>query len=297
MKIDTHQHFWHYDAQAYGWIRDDMPALQQDRLPQDVWPAMQATGVDAVVAVQARSSAQETAFLLELAQVHPQILGVVGWTDLCAPQVAEALDAYADQPLLKGFRHVLQDEPQLQALLRNPDFHRGLQALQARGLVYDVLVYDHQLSAVLEFCGHHDEHHLVLDHLGKPCIRDWARPEVPSRWLACMRALAAMPHVLCKLSGLVTEAHISPGNAVPAQDAKIMLECFDRALELFGPHRLLYGSDWPVCQLAAPYSAVHSLAQRWANTRLTRQEQDAFWGGNAQRCYRLHARAAAPLAA
>lgn len=288
MKIDTHQHFWRYAAQDFPWISPAMPALQKDCLPVDVLPALRTAGVDAVVAVQARSCAAETDDLLALAQIHPQIVGVVGWTDLCAPQVADTLDSYAGQPLLKGFRHILQDEPQLPAFVRNPDFSRGVRALQTRGLVYDVLVFDHQMPAVLDFCGRHNAHWLVLDHVGKPCVRDWlTKAEVPSRWLACMRALAAMPHVVCKLSGLVTEGHWSDGNALQPQETKTMLECFDRALELFGPNRILYGSDWPVCQLAAPYDAVHGLAQRWANTRLTLQEQNAFWGDNAQRCYQL----------
>jgi L-fuconolactonase len=288
VKIDTHQHYWAYAAEDFPWISPAMPALQRDCQPADVLPAQQSAGVDAVVAVQARSSAAETDYLLGLAQANPQIVGVVGWTDLCAANVKDTLDSYADQPLLKGFRHILQDEPQLPALLRNPDFSRGVRAVQKCGLVYDVLVFDHQMPAVLDFCGRHNDHWLVLDHVGKPCVREWTtKKEVPTRWLACMRALAAMPHVACKLSGLVTEGHWSTGLGVQPQEYKIMLECVDRALELFGPNRILYGSDWPVCQLAAPYEAVHGLVQRWANTRLTAREQNAFWGANAQRCYDL----------
>jgi L-fuconolactonase len=288
MKIDTHQHYWRFVAQDFPWIDKHMPALQQDCLPADVLPALHSAGVDAVLAVQARSGAAETDFLLNLAQTHPHIAGVVGWTDLRAANVGETLDAYAGQPLLKGLRHILQDEPQLQAVVRDPDFSRGLKAVQQRGLVYEVLVLDRQISAVVDLCARHNTHWLVLDHLGKPCIRDWlSKAEVPSRWLASLRALAAMPHVVCKLSGLVTEGHWAGGGAVRSQDAKIMLECFDRALELFGPNRILYGSDWPVCQLAAPYEVVHGLAQRWANSRLTANEQNAFWSANAQRCYGL----------
>ncbi|RFO98535.1 amidohydrolase [Rhodoferax lacus] len=290
MKIDTHQHYWRYEAQDFPWISDAMPSLQRDCLPADVGPALHSAGVDAVLAVQARSREDETDYLLGLAKTNPQIVGVVGWIDLCAADVSDKLSRYADQPLLKGFRHILQDEPQLPALLRNPDFNRGMKAVQKRGLVYEVLVFDRQMSSVLEFCGRHNAHWLVLDHVGKPCIRDWmTKAEVPGRWLACMRALAAMPHVVCKLSGLVTEADWSQGHGVQPQDSRTMLECFDRALDLFGPNRLLYGSDWPVCQLAAPYAEVHSLAQRWASTRLTQHEQDAFWGVNAQRCYALAA--------
>ena len=288
MKIDTHQHYWRFAAEDFPWITAGMPALQKDCLPGDVLPALQAAGVDAVVAVQARSCADETDYLLDLANTNPQIVGVVGWTDLCAPQVGEVLDRYAEQPLLKGFRHILQDEPALLEWMRQPEFSRGVKSLQKRGLVYDLLVFDRQISNVVDFCARHNAHWLVLDHAGKPCIRDWStRPEVPSRWLASMRALASMPHVVCKLSGLVTEADWSAGEGVMPQDAKIMWDCFDRALELCGPNRILYGSDWPVCQLAAPYEVVHGLAQRWANSRLTAQEQNAFWGGNALRCYDL----------
>jgi L-fuconolactonase len=249
---------------------------------------MQAAGVEAVLAVQARSCAGETDCLLKLAQTNARIVGVVGWTDLCATNVQETLDSYASHALLKGFRHILQDEPHLPSLMRSPYFNFGVAAVQKRGWVYDVLVFDQQISGVVDFCARHDNHWLVLDHVGKPCIRDWERKsEVPGRWLAGMRALASMPHVVCKLSGLVTETDWATGRGLMPEDAKIMLECFDRALELFGPNRIMYGSDWPVCQLAAPYEVVHELAQRWANSRLTALEQNAFWSGNAVRCYGL----------
>ena len=288
MKIDTHQHYWHYAAQDFPWISAAMPALQQDCLPDDALPALQAAQVDAVLAVQARSCAAETDFLLDLAERHTHIIGVVGWTDLCALEVEQALDRYADQPLLKGFRHILQDEPALPAWMAQPEFSRGVKAVQRRGLVYDVLVFDRQMDSVVDFCARHNAHWLVLDHVGKPCIRDWhSNTEVPRRWLAGLRALAAMPHVVCKLSGLVTEADWAAGKGVQPQDEKAMLECLDRALELFGPTRILFGSDWPVCQLAASYEGVHGLAQRWAGSRLNQQEQQAFWSGNALRCYSL----------
>ena len=287
MKIDTHQHYWAYTAEHFPWISADMPALQKDCVPADVAPALQAAGVDAVLAVQARSMAAETDYLLALAQSNPRIVGVVGWTDLCAPDVADTLDGYGGQALLKGMRHILQDEPDLPSLIRSPAFSRGVRALQQRGLVYDVLVFERQMSAVVDFCARHNTHWLVLDHVGKPAIREWQGPHASNRWLASLRALASMPHVVCKLSGLVTETDWARSTALSPQDASTIQECFDRALELFGPHRILYGSDWPVCQLATPYEAVHGLAQRWANSRLTRHEQDAFWGGNAQRCYGL----------
>lgn len=289
MKIDTHQHYWRYAEQDFPWINAGMPALQQDCLPDAIWPTLQADGVDAVIAVQARSCANETDYLLSLAQANPQIIGVVGWTDLCAPNIAETLSDYTNQALLKGFRHILQDESDLSALLGNTDFNRGVIALQQRSLVYEVLVFDRQLSSVIDFCAKHSQHWLVLDHAGKPCIRDWLnKTQVSSTWLANMRSLAAMSHMLCKLSGLVTETDWSNNKGLNPQEIKIILECFDRALELFGPDRILYGSDWPVCQLASSYDVVHGLAQHWADTRLSAQEQKAFWSGNAMRCYALN---------
>lgn len=288
MQIDTHQHFWRYRPQDFPWISEGMAALRRDRLPPDIAPNLQAAGVDAVVAVQSRSCDQETDDLLALAQAHPHIVGVVGWTDLTAPHVEDALERHAGNKLLKGYRHILQDEPQIGAVLADPGFERGVKAVQRRGLVYDVLVFDHQMSAVVPFCARHNGHWLVLDHLGKPAIRDWHTSKTArSGWLANMRDLASMPHVVCKLSGLVTETPWGDSPGLSPQHNQAILECFDRALELFGPQRIVFGSDWPVCQLAAPYETVHGLARRWADSRLIPQEQDAFWSGNAQRIYAL----------
>ena len=291
MKIDTHQHYWRYFAAEFPWIGGAMSALRKDLLPPDVMPSMMACDIAAVVAVQARSSVQETEFLLELAHANPNILGVVGWEDLRAPDLSERLDVWSGHNVLKGFRHILQDEPDPGAVLRDKAFDHGVSALQSRKWTYDVLVYDHQLPVVLDFCSRHDRHWLVLDHLGKPCIRDWhTKPEVPLRWLACIRELGAMPHVMCKLSGLVTETHWASGKlAISPEEYDVMFECFDRALEAFGPDRLLFGSDWPVCKLAATYEQLHAIVQRWAGARLTEREKNAFWHANALRCYSLGA--------
>jgi L-fuconolactonase len=287
MKIDTHQHYWRYDEKDFPWISADMPVLQKDCAPADVAPALNIAGVDTVVAVQARSCAAETDYLLGLAKANPHIVGVVGWTDLCAANVDQTLDAYADEPLLKGFRHILQDEVELELFVSRPEFSRGVKAVQKRGLVYDVLVFERQIAAMVDFCARHNAHWLVLDHVGKPAICDWRGDHGDQRWIGGLRALASMPHVLCKLSGLVTQTDWGSGAGVSEQDRITLLECFDRALELFGPNRIVYGSDWPVCQLAAPYETVSGLAERWASSRLSPPEQDAFWGGNARRCYDL----------
>lgn len=288
MKIDTHQHYWHYQAADFPWISAQMPDLRQDRLPADVGPALQACGVDAVVAVQARSGPAETDFLLALAARDPRILGVVGWVDLKAADLPAQLEAWTDQAALRGFRHILQDEPALATLVGDSAFNQGVALLQKRKLSYDVLVFDHQLPSVVNFCARHDAHWLVLDHLGKPAVRDWFKDAgVARRWSACLRELAAMPHVMCKLSGLVTEADWPRGEGLQTADERAIHACFDQALEAFGPLRLMFGSDWPVCQLAAPYASVYRLAQAWAASRLTAQEQKAFWSGNALQCYAL----------
>lgn len=289
MKIDTHQHFWHYSAPAFPWIGEAMPALRRDCLPPDNAAAMRAAGVDGLVAVQARTLADETDFLLGLAAQYPKVLGVVGWADLGAADLEPRLQAWCAQPAFKGLRHLLQDESDASAWVQDSAHQRGLQALQRHRRVYDVLVFEHQLPAAVALCARHDAHWLVLDHVGKPALRDWTDGGAPtaSRWRTGLRELARMPHVMCKLSGAVTETDWPQHDGLTRQDAHHILACFDQALEAFGPQRLMYGSDWPVCQLAATYDVVHSLAEQWARSRLSATEQEAFWSGNALRCYDL----------
>ena len=150
-------------------------------------------------------------------------------------------------------------------------------------------MFDHQLPDVADFCARHDAHWLVLDHVGKPALRDWGRAgeQAAQRWGQALRALAALPHVMCKLSGAVTETDWPGRQGLAPQDTQNILSCFDQALSAFGPQRLMYGSDWPVCQLSSSYDVVHGLAQQWAQSRLNTHEQDAFWRGNAMRCYGL----------
>jgi L-fuconolactonase len=288
MKIDTHQHYWRYRALEFPWISEAMPSLQRDCLPVDCKVARAAAGIDAVVAVQARSMPEETDFLLQLADQHPEVVGVVGWADLQAPDLQPQLDVWCQHPAFKGLRHILQDEADVSAWVNAPAVNRSMQVLQQHKLVYDVLVFEHQLPSVIDFCARHDAHWLVLDHVGKPALRDWNPNRDQARpWANQLRQLAALPHVMCKLSGLVTETNWQHGQGLSLADAQAIWAAFDQALEVFGPQRLLYGSDWPVCQLSSSYDAVHGLAQTWAKTTLTLTEQEAFWSGNAQRCYQL----------
>jgi len=296
MKIDTHQHFWRYQSDEFPWISESMPVLRQDRLPRDSQSAAAECGVDAVVAVQARGSIQETEFLLRLAAQEPRILGVVGWADLNSDKLNEQLDQWTGEAALRGFRHILQDEPEIATLIESPAFNRGVSWLQKRRLVYDVLVFGHQLPVAVDFCRRHDNHWLVLDHVGKPAVRDWSHgAHVGENWSACIREIAAMPHVMCKLSGLVTEADWQNNPGLNPADERMIRTCFDLALDAFGPERLMFGSDWPVCELAADYAFVYSIAQAWASARLSESGQQAFWGGNAVRCYGLQLPASKPV--
>ena len=289
MKIDTHQHFWRYSAPEFPWISEAMPALRRDCLPSDNAAAMRTAGVDGVVAVQARTLANETDFLLGLADQCPEVLGVVGWADLGAADLEPRLWAWCAHPAFKGLRHILQDEADASAWVAAPAHQRGLQTLQRQQRVYDVLVFEHQLPAAVALCARHDAHWLVLDHVGKPALRDWgdAGAQASPGWGHALRELAAMPHVMCKLSGAVTETDWMHHHGLTPQDTRNILACFDQALEAFGPQRLMFGSDWPVCQLSAPYDVVHGLAEQWARSRLNAAEQEAFWSGNALRCYDL----------
>ena len=288
MKIDTHQHYWRYRPDDFPWITASMSTLRQDRRLRDSLPAMQACGVDAVVAVQARGVVQETEFLLTEAASNPRIVGVVGWVDLMAPDLPAQLDAWANQPLLRGFRHILQDEPDIAAMVDSSAFGRGVALLQRQQFTYDVLVFEHQLPLVLDFCSRQDAHWLVLDHVAKPALRNGPQTvAAEGRWSSSLRALAALPHVMCKLSGLVTETDWLHAAGIQATDEPLIHACFDFALEVFGPQRLMFGSDWPVCELAAPYQVVCQLAQSWCESRLSPAEQQLFWAGNALRCYGL----------
>jgi L-fuconolactonase len=276
-RIDAHQHFWRYVAADFPWIGTGMDALRRDRLPDDLRPLLDAQGIDSCIAVQARAAETENEFLLDLAETHDWIVAVVGWVDLFVDDAAERIAYWRRRPRLAGIRHLLQDDPDPAATLADARFGRGIAALQAQGLVYDILVRGPaQLAAVPAFAARHDRHWLVLDHLGKPVIGGDGEAE----WRRQLRRLAAEPHVLCKLSGLVTEVTTTQ-IAVDAVHRHL-----DAALEAFGAERLMFGSDWPVCLLRADYARVAALVEDWA-ARLSAAEQTQLWGGSAARCYGL----------
>ena len=276
LRIDAHQHFWRYSPTAHAWM-DGLTAIQQDFLPTDLEPRLAALGFDGCVAVQASQTLEETRWLLELADAHPCIRGVVGWVDLRSPEVGAQLARFAAHPRLKGVRHVVQDEPD-DRFLMGADFRRGISALEAHGLVYDLLLHPRHLPIAEEFVGGFPRQAFILDHLAKPGIKAGTREP----WATDLRRLAAHGNVACKLSGLVTEADWAAWR--PAD----LHPYLDIALDAFGPQRLLIGSDWPVCQLAGAYAQTMSAVPDWA-ADLRPSEREAILGGNALRLYHLEA--------
>ncbi len=289
MRIDAHQHFWRYDAQAMSWIDQDMAVLAQDCMPEDIAPQMAAEGMQAAIAVQSLDTEADTAFLMTLARHSPWLLGIVGWTDLRAADCAERIAYWQDQGPLVGLRHLVQDCPSPAALLADSDFNHGVARLQSAGLVYDLLLLGHQLQDGLAFCARHDRHDLVIDHLGKPAIGQ--SPAIYAEWRHCMQQLSAMPHVSLKWSGLITQL---PRKADGHPDSGELDRYLDTALRLFGPHRLLFGSDWPVCRLAGGHAKVHELARTWSDQQ-SPATQAALYGGTARAIYRNGLRGTAPL--
>lgn len=275
MHIDAHQHFWIYDPQEYDWIDDSMAALRRDFLPDELKSELERAGFKGCVAVQARQTIEETRWLLELAASSPFILGVVGWVDLQSPQVRAQLQALATNPKLVGVRHIVQGEPDDRFLLR-PEFLRGISALEEFDLAYDILIYTKHLSVAAEFVRQFPRQRFVLDHLAKPPIRSASLEP----WTHGIRELAAFPNVFCKLSGLVTEAdwhRWTPEHMAPY---------LDTAFECFGAERLMVGSDWPVCTVAASYSRTVGVVKDYL-ARCSAQDQQAILGGNAQRFWKL----------
>lgn len=274
MNIDAHQHFWRYDQAEYPWIDESMQLLRRDFLPADLKHEMDAAGFGACVAVQARQSLEETRWLLELADAHPFVAGVVGWVDLQSASVDADLAALASARKLVGIRHIAQSEPD--DFLLRPAFQRGIALLAGHRLAYDILIYPRQLPAAIELVSRFPDQRFVLDHLAKPQIRDGAIGE----WQRDLRSLAQYPNVWCKLSGLVTEADWrswTPGQIRPYLDV---------AFECFGAERLMIGSDWPVCTLAASYQRAMNVVVDYVG-QCAPSEREAVLGGTASHFWDL----------
>ena len=274
-RIDSHQHFWRYSVEEYGWIDDSMARLRRDFLPADLRGELDAVGLDGCIAVQARQTNEETDFLLELAEQNDWVRAVIGWVDLRSEDVADELARIADHPKLAGVRHIVQAEPDDEFVLRE-DFQRGIRAMQEHDLVYEVLVFPNQLPASIELCRRFPEQTFVLDHLAKPYAK---RGEVES-WASHIRDMAALPNVSCKLSGLCTEADWSKWTV------ESLTPYVDVVFDAFGSDRILYGSDWPVCLVASAYQRWFEAVGHWL-APLAKAQRDAVLGGNAARIYGL----------
>jgi L-fuconolactonase len=279
MNIDSHQHFWSYSASEYPWIGEGMERLARDYLPQDLEAPAAAAGIGGTIAVQARQTLEETHWLLGLAERHRLIRGVVGWVDLRSGDVQDQLRTLAPLDTFVGVRHVVQDEPDPRFLL-GEDFVRGLGHLRPFELTYDLLLYPPQLPAAVELARLLPEQPFVLDHLAKPRIATWAKQAEMETWRQDIESLARHENVCCKLSGLVTEAawrRWQPADFIPY---------LDLALMAFGPDRLMFGSDWPVCLLSGDYAEVSGIVRDFCG-RLSVSEQASIWGGTATRFYGL----------
>ena len=274
MRIDAHLHFWRLDRGDYGWLTPELVPIYRDFLPADAAPWLDQAGIDGVVAVQAAPTIAETRFLLGLARQEPRIKGVVGWVDMAAPDAPERIAGLAEDPKLKGIRPMLQDLAEDDWILR-PALRPAFAALARHGLRFDALVKPRHLPHLLTLIERYPDLPLVVDHGAKPEIAGGS----PAAWRATLQRVAAAPHIHCKLSGLVTEA--SPG-----ADIEAIRPYAETLFELFGPERLMFGSDWPVLTLSRSYTDWHGMVEALAEG-LDEGGKAALFGGTATRFYGL----------
>lgn len=274
MRIDAHQHFWMLSRGDYGWLTSDLSAIYRDFIPEDLEPLLRASGIDGTVLVQAAPSVAETEFLLQFAENYSFILGVVGWVDFENPNSVSTIDHFLQHKSFVGLRPVIQDIADPNWMLR-ADLDPVFAAMIERDLTFDALTLPHHLKNLQKLLGRYPDLRVVIDHGSKPVIREQAIDD----WAQDMATLASETSAFCKLSGLVTEAN-------PDWSIDDLRPYVDHLLETFGPGRLLWGSDWPVCTLASTY-------ERWVAATevllagLSEADQSAILGGNAIRAYRL----------
>ena len=275
MRVDAHQHFWKFVPVRDSWITDDMSVIQKDFMPADLEPLLGENGFDACVAVQADQSEEQTGFLVELAADNSFIKGVVGWVDLQAENISERLDHFSQYKIIKGFRHVLQGEPKRDLML-SPKFINGIAALKRFDFTYDILIFPDQLIYSKNLVAQFPEQKFVIDHLAKPYIR---KKEI-KEWTLDMEAIAKHSNVWCKVSGMVTEADWKEWSK---EDFKPYL---DVVVNAFGADKIMFGSDWPVCQVAASYKEVVDIVKDYFSS-FSESEQQKIFGGNAAAFYNL----------
>jgi L-fuconolactonase len=278
-KIDSHHHLWRYTPQEYDWIDESMAALRRDFGPEDLKRELDGAGFQGAVAVQARQTLEETRLLLDLAEKHDFIRGVVGWAPIAGEEFPECMEEFDGRDKLKGLRHVIQGEKDENYILR-ADFNAGITALQGSGLIYDILIFERHLPQTIDFVDEHPKQIFVVDHVAKPLIA--AGKLEP--WATHLRELAKRDHVFCKLSGMVTESDWigrPPGFADEA-----LKPYLDVAVEAFGPDRLMVGSDWPVCLVGVEYGAWFKTLEKYFRGFSDSEREDVF-GGTASWVYGL----------
>ncbi|MET3026977.1 amidohydrolase family protein [Flavobacterium sp. UW10123] len=273
-RIDSHQHFWVFDPVRDSWIDETMQNIQRDFLPEDLHPLLNANQFEGCVAVQASQSEEETQFLLDLASKNDFINGVVGWVDLRNESIEERLQFFSDQKKLKGFRHVVQGE--VDDFMDGAAFRRGIKALKAFNYTYDILIFHRQLSAAIRLVKDFPEQRFVIDHIAKPDIKSGSIDS----WKKGIEEIAKYDNVWCKISGMVTEADWK--NWKP-EDLKPYL---DVIFENFSADKLMYGSDWPVLNVASDYhEAVKTLKDYISKFSI--EDQNKIWFENAKEFYKL----------
>ncbi|MFY0607578.1 MAG: amidohydrolase family protein [Cyclobacteriaceae bacterium] len=275
MTIDSHQHFWQYDRQKHSWMSDQMGAIKRDFLPDDLEEVLKANGLDGCVAVQADQSEEETHFLNNLADAYDFIKGTVGWVDLRASNVSERLDQLSHLKSVKGFRHVVQDEPDPEFMLQK-SFLNGISKLETHGFTYDILIFPNQLPAAIELTRRFPNQKFVLDHIAKPLIEKGELGD----WLDGIHELAKSENTTCKVSGMVTEANWKNWRY------EDFLPYLETVFEAFGVERIMYGSDWPVCLVSCDYGKMKSILDRYIED-FSENERSAIMGGVAAKFYDL----------
>ena len=267
-KIDSHHHLWHFDPDRFPWIDNTMEVLRKNYLPENLLPLLEENGIDGTVVIQAEDSEDETKFLLDLAAKNDFIKGVSGWVDLTADNAEERLEYFSDNIFFKGVRHIVQDEPD--DFLLRADFQKGISMLQRFGLTYDILVYQHQLKAAIEFVRKFPDQKFVLNHIGKPKTKK----TIDTDWKKDMFQLSKSQNVFCKLSGSVWSN-------------KDYFQVADIVISAFGTDRVMYGSDWPVCLLETNYSESILTARDYISS-FSNDEQERILGGNAKDFYDIN---------
>ena len=274
--IDAHQHFWQFDRVRDSWINEAMAIIQNDFLPQQLESTLKQNGMDGSVVVQSDQSEKENEFHISNAEQYDFIRGVVGWVDLQAADIEDKLSYYQQFKKLKGFRHVLQGEPQRDLMLQ-PAFKNGISLLNKYGFTYDVLIFPDQLKYAKELAAAFPNQPFVLDHIAKPEIKGGQIAD----WKKDIIALAAHENMYCKISGMVTEADWKNWKS------NDFTPYLDVIVEAFGTDRIMYGSDWPVCLVAADYATMKQIVDDYFSS-FSASEQTAFFGKTATKFYKLY---------